>query len=89
MGENKKFKLKIISPTEKVFEGECEFLEFTSEQGDMGIYKDHIPLTAILMPGTMRIHNGSEIKRIKVGEGFVEILKDQVTVLTEEADREV
>lgn len=89
MAEDKKFKLRIISPTEKVYEGECDFLEFTSEQGDMGIYKDHIPVTVILMPCIMQIHNGSEKKRIKVGEGFVEILQDQVSVLTEEADREV
>lgn len=89
MAEKRQFELKIISPAGMAYEGKCDFLEFTSEQGDMGIYKDHIPLTALLKPCTMRIHNGEENEKINVGEGFVEILKEQVTVLTEEADREV
>ena len=43
-----KFKLNIISPEKKFLEGDCEFLEFVSTEGELGIYAKHIPLTTIL-----------------------------------------
>ena len=43
------FELKIISPDAMFFEGEADFLEFTSVEGGMGVYKNHIPLTTILV----------------------------------------
>ena len=32
-----KFKLNIISPEKKFLEGDCEFLEFVSTEGELGI----------------------------------------------------
>ena len=58
-----KFKLNIISPEKKFLEGDCEFLEFVSTEGELGIYAKHIPLTTILEPCVMRIHNDGEIKK--------------------------
>ena len=80
-----KFELKIISPEKAFFEGEAEFLEFTSTEGDMGVYAKHIPLTAILEPCVMKIHNDGEVKKAAIIGGFVEILKEKITVLAEDA----
>lgn len=85
MADNNMFELKIISPEKLFFEGESDFLEFTSTEGGMGIYKNHIPLTTILAPCVMRIHKKEEIKEVEVSGGFVEILKESVTVLAESA----
>ena len=76
-----KFKLNIISPEKKFLEGDCEFLEFVSTEGELGIYAKHIPLTTILEPCVMRIHNDGEIKKAAILGGFVEILQEKVTVL--------
>ena len=46
MAENV-FELRIISPDEVFYEGESSFLEFASVEGEMGVYKNHIPLTTI------------------------------------------
>lgn len=81
-----KFALKIISPDDMFFEGEGEFLEFTSVEGDMGVYAKHIPLTTILEPCVMRIYNNGEEKKAAVLGGFVEILQEQITVLAEDAN---
>ena len=43
-----KFKLNIISPEKKFLEGDCEFLEFVSTEGELGIYAKHIPLRRFL-----------------------------------------
>ena len=79
------FELKNISPDSMFFEGEADFLEFTSVEGGMGVYKNHIPLTTILEPCVMSIHNGTEVKKAAILGGFLEILQDKITVLAEDA----
>ena len=80
-----KFKLSIIAPDSSFYEGEAEFLEFTSTEGQMGVYAQHIPLTTILEPCVMTIHNDGEKKKAAIIGGFIEILKEKVTVLAENA----
>lgn len=84
MAENNMFELKIISPEEMFYEGEADFLEFVSVGGEMGVYKNHIPLTTILEPCVMRIHQGTEVEKAAVFGGFVEILQEKITVLAED-----
>lgn len=83
MAEN--FELKIISPEKAFYEGTADFLEFTTTEGEMGVYAKHIPLTAILEPCVMTIHQGEEKKKAAVIGGFVEILPEKITVLAEDA----
>lgn len=85
MADNNLFELNIIAPDEAFYQGEADFLEFTSVIGQMGVYKEHIPLTTILLPCVMKIHKGGEVKKAAVLGGFVEILKEKITVLAEEA----
>ena len=80
------FELKIISPEELFYEGEGHFIEFTSVEGKMGVYKNHIPLTTILEPCTVKIYNGDETKKAVIGGGFIEILKERITILAESAE---
>lgn len=86
MAEHNLFELRIIEPDEMFFDGEGDFLEFTSVEGQMGVYKNHIPFTTILEPCVMKIHNGDTVKKAAILGGFVEILKDQITVLAEDAN---
>ena len=86
MADMNMFELKIISPEKMFYEGEGDFLEFTSVEGKMGVYKNHIPLTTILEPCVMKIHKAGEVKKVVIGGGFIEILKERITVLAESAD---
>lgn len=86
MADNNMFELKIIEPDGFFFEGEAEFLEFTSVEGEMGVYKNHIPLTTILEPCVMRIHTGDTVKKAAILGGFIEILQERITVLAEDAN---
>ena len=85
MAENN-FELKIISPEELFYEGEGHFIEFTSVEGKMGVYKNHIPLTTILEPCTVKIYNGEDVKKVVIGGGFAEIQKTKITILAESAE---
>ena len=78
--------IKIISPDEMFYEGETDFVEFTSVTGRMGVYANHIPLTTILEPCVVKIHNGEDVKKAAVLGGFVEIQKESITMLAEDAN---
>lgn len=79
-------KLKIVAPERIFYEGNVTFLEFTTTEGDMGVYPNHVPLTAIIAPGVLRIHEDSEVKEAALMSGFIQILKDQVTILAESVE---
>ncbi len=81
--QSRLFKLKVISPDRIFFDGEADMIEVKTTEGDMGIYKDHIPLTAILAPGVLNIKNGGEERKAALLDGFIEILGDKVTILAE------
>ncbi len=80
------FELKIIEPDGMFYEGQASFLEFASVSGEMGVYANHIPLTTILAPGVMKIHNNGQVKKAAVMGGFIEIQKDRITVMAEDAE---
>ena len=86
MADNNLFELKIIKPDGMFFEGEGEFLEFTSVEGQMGVYKNHIPLTTILEPCVVKIHANGEKKKAAVLGGFIEIQKERISILAEDAN---
>jgi len=77
--------LKIISPEGMFYEGEANFVEFTSVEGRMGVYPNHIPLTTVLEPCVVRVHKDDDIKQVEITGGFIEIQKAQVTIMAEGA----
>lgn len=80
------FKVEIITPDRIFYEGDAEFLEFTTAAGDIGVYAKHIPMTTVLAPGAVIVHNGEEETVAAVHSGFAEILGDKVTLLAEIAE---
>ena len=81
----KTFNLQIISPTRVFFNEAVDMVEMKTTEGEIGVLAGHIPLTTILEPCVMRIHNDGEIKKAAILGGFVEILQERVTVLAEDA----
>ncbi len=86
MAEGSLFSVEIITPDRVFFQGESDFIEFTTSSGDIGVYKNHIPLTTVLAPGVVTIHKGEEVKIAAVHAGFAEIMPEKVTLLAELAE---
>lgn len=88
MDEGKLFELEIIAPDRQFYQGQVNFVEMTTSEGNIGVYKEHIPLTCILAPGMVKIYEGDsdEPKKAIVHAGFVEILQDKVTIMAEVAE---
>ncbi len=80
----KQFALKIITPERVFYDGAAEMAEFNTTEGEIGIYKDHIPMTVIIKPGILTItEEGEQVKEAALHEGFATILPDKVTIMAE------
>lgn len=80
------FTVKIITPEREFYRGEVEMIEFNTTEGEIGVYKNHIPLTTVLAPGVVTLHEEGGEKKAAVHAGFAEILGDEVTLLAEIAE---
>ncbi len=83
---DKTFNLRIISPTRIFFEGDVDMIEMRTTEGEIGVLAGHIPLTAILEPGLMRIKQAAGDREAALHDGFVQIQKDSVTILAESCE---
>ena len=87
MADNEKmFPVKIITPDRIFYTGESDMIEFATSSGQIGVYKNHIPLTTVLSPGAVIIHEAGGEKIAAVHAGFAEVLSDSVTLLAEIAE---
>lgn len=76
-------KLNIITPEEAFYEGEVTMVELTTTEGNIGIYPQHIPLTAVVAPGVLKIHEAGEVKKAALLSGFITIMPDVITIMAE------
>ena len=84
MAENdNKFTLKVITPDRVFYEDQVSMVEFNTVEGEVGIYKQHIPMTMIIAPGILTITQDNDVKEAALHAGFAEVLSDQVTILAE------
>ena len=83
MADDRNFTLKIITPDRVFYEEQVSMVEFYTIEGEVGIYKDHIPMTMIIAPGIITITTGEEVSEAALHAGFAEVLPDKVTILAE------
>lgn len=76
-------KLHVITPEKEFYQGEVSMVELTTSEGDIGVYPNHIPLTAVVAPGLLKIHEGTEVKEAALHSGFLTIEQDGMTILAE------
>jgi F-type H+-transporting ATPase subunit epsilon len=83
--------LKLVTPTQIVFEGDAELVIVVTTEGEEGILPRHAPFLAALRPGVLRANvlaDGAGMRlELATSEGFMQALPDRVTVLVDEAVR--
>jgi F-type H+-transporting ATPase subunit epsilon len=78
-------RLEIVTPETKAYSEDVEMVTLPGSEGELGIYPQHVPVLTTLKPGELRIlKNGLETV-MAVGEGFVEITGEAVSILTDMA----
>lgn len=86
MADERYFDLEIITPDRVFWKGQASMIELNTTEGQVGIYKKHIPMTMILAPGIMTIHLEGGNKEAAVHAGFIEILPEKISVMAEIAE---
>ncbi|MCR5802259.1 MAG: ATP synthase F1 subunit epsilon [Lachnospiraceae bacterium] len=80
---DKEFTLRIVTPERVFYEGNAQMVEFNTTEGEIGVLPGHIPLTVIVSPGLLRIHEEEGVKTAALHAGFAEILPDGISILAE------
>ncbi len=83
MSDNNRFLLKVITPERVFYDGEVSMVEFNTTEGEIGVYKNHIPTTVVIEPGILTITEEEGPKNAALHAGFAEILPDSVMILAE------
>jgi F-type H+-transporting ATPase subunit epsilon len=78
-------KLEIVTPEEKVYSEDVNMVTLPGAEGELGVYPKHVPVLTTLKPGELRVLKDGKETALAVGEGFVEIKTDGVSVLTDVA----
>ena len=83
-------RVSVISPEQTLFEGDVASVVAPAYDGEVGILTGHAPMLTLLGRGTLRLEGteeggGSATRRFAVEGGFLQVVDDQVRVVTEKA----
>lgn len=79
------FFLEIITPDKIAFSDRVEMITVPSEAGVLGILPGHAALLSKLTQGELRIQKDGQESFISLGEGFMQISQEKVSVLVTKA----
>lgn len=82
----KPFRVDVVSPEATVWSGEANFVLARTPDGEIGILADHEPLLASLVTSAVEVEGVDGTRTIiGVHGGFLQVLANQVTLLTDRA----
>lgn len=81
------FLLEVVTPEKLVLSEEVQFVVVPAVEGELGVLRNHAPLVCGITVGVMRytLPDGTR-RNVAVGEGFMEVIDNEVKVLTETAE---
>ena len=77
--------VSVISPEQVLFQGDVESLTVPAFDGEVGILTSHAPMMTLLGKGTLRLGPGGSAGTFLVEGGFLQVVNNQVRVVTEKA----
>lgn len=77
-------KVSVISPESVLFEGEASSVVAPAYDGEVGILENHAPMMTLLGAGPLRL-DGSAGKTFNIEGGFLQVVDNNVRVVTEKA----
>src|SRR6185369_8548731 len=80
-------KLEIVTPEAKIYSEDVDMVTLPGVEGEMGIFPMHVPLMTQLAAGEVSVRKGGQDYFLAVGDGFVEVTGDRVSILTDMAIR--
>ncbi len=81
----KEFQVDIVSPEGLAWSGTAEFVVARTPEGEIGIMADHEPVMAALVQGVVSVDTPQGRTSVDVESGFLQVLANQVTLITDRA----
>ena len=91
---SQKLKLSVVTPQKQLISEEVDQVNAPGSEGDFGILYDHAPFLTNLRAGQLSYENDGESTTLVIGDGYLEVTDNRVTILAEtgeflnEIDRE-
>jgi len=76
----------VVTPDKAVLDELVDFVVLPLYDGEIGIAPRHAPMIGRLGYGQMRITHGGQVSRYSIEGGFVEVIGDVVSVLTNRSE---
>lgn len=83
-----KLRLEIVTPERIAYSDEVDSVVVPGIEGELGILPMHVPLMTQLLPGELKVQKDGKQLHLAVGEGFLEVTQETVSVLTDMAIKE-
>lgn len=84
----KKIKFEIVTPERVVLKKDIFQVTVPTQEGEITVLPDHIPLMSILKPGVLEIKNeAGEIEVMSVSGGFLQVTRGKIIVLADTAEK--
>ena len=80
------FKLNIITPENKVFEGDVDSVKCPGINGLFGILTSHAPMVSALGEGTLTYNSEGKETEVKISGGFLEVSNNVCSVMADSAE---
>ena len=78
----KKFRLIVVTPLDKVFDGEVEQISLMGQCGSLSILANHIPLVTNFKAGECRIYSDDRIDEWTTSGGLLSVTEEGVRLIT-------
>ncbi len=82
----KQFKFQVVTPSRVFYSDEVEMIIFNTENGEMGVMANHVPMLIANKPCVLTMEKEKEKKYAYISEGFIEVSLDKVTAIVDEAE---
>lgn len=81
----KLFKFQVVAPNRVFYEDEIEMIIFNTENGEMGVMANHVPMLIANKPCVLTMEKNKEKKYAFISEGFIEVTPQKVTAIVDDA----
>ncbi|MBF0190060.1 MAG: ATP synthase F1 subunit epsilon [Magnetococcales bacterium] len=77
--------MELVTPEALLHSEESMLVTAPGTEGYFGVMAGHAPFVTLLKPGILTVGEGDDAKHFVVAGGFVEVMPDKMTILTERA----
>ena len=82
----KLFKFEVVAPNRVFYSDEVEMVTFNTENGEMGVMANHVPMLIANKPCVLTMEKNKEKKYAFISEGFIEVTPEKVMAIVDDAE---